>query len=53
MLEFVWVERALEALEVALGEPVGSIDEDKAAASAAERPPKPTRNGQAEQRSVA
>jgi hypothetical protein len=25
-LEFVWVERVQEALEVALGEPSGSID---------------------------
>jgi len=49
MLEIVWVERALEALEVALGEPAGSLDKDKAAA---ERPPKSNRNGQAE-RSVA
>ena len=26
LLEFVWVERVQEALEVALGEPKGSID---------------------------
>jgi ATP-dependent Lon protease len=49
MLEFVWVERVQEALEVALGEPVGSLDKG------GERQPsqKPNRNGQAEQRSVA
>jgi ATP-dependent Lon protease len=49
ILEFVWVERVQEALEVALGEPAGSLDK------AGERPPtsKPNRNGQGEQRSVA
>ena len=53
MLEFVWVERASEALAVALGEPVGSFDEDKDWAAAGDvRPPKPNRNGQTE-RSVA
>src|ERR1700761_5072174 len=44
MLEFVWVERVQEALEVALGEPAGSIDKvaDRAAAA------KSGKNGQAE-----
>jgi ATP-dependent Lon protease len=39
MLEFVWVERADEALEVALGEPVGSIDRS------AERAPPAAKKG--------
>jgi ATP-dependent Lon protease len=45
LLEFVWVERVQEALEVALGEPAGSIDKvvaDRAAAA------KASKNGQAE-----
>jgi len=44
LLEFVWVERVQEALEVALGEPAGSIDKaaDRQAAL------KSSKNGQAE-----
>jgi ATP-dependent Lon protease len=44
LLEFVWVERVQEALEVALGEPPGSIDKgaDRQAAT------KLSKNGQAE-----
>jgi ATP-dependent Lon protease len=44
LLEFVWVERVQEALEVALGEPAGSIDKvaDRSAAA------KASKNGQAE-----
>jgi len=44
LLEFVWVERVQEALEVALGEPTGSIDK------AADRQPalKSSKNGQEE-----
>ena len=43
MLEFVWVERVQEALEVALGDPVSSLDKS------AERPtPSKAKNGQAE-----
>jgi ATP-dependent Lon protease len=44
MLELVWVERVQEALEVALGEPVGSLDKstDRQATS------KSAKNGQAE-----
>jgi hypothetical protein len=44
MLEFVWVERVQEALEVALGEPAGSIDKVAGRSSAA----KPSTNGQTE-----
>ena len=44
MLEFVWVERVQEALEVALGEPTGSIDKVVGRASAA----KASTNGQVE-----
>jgi ATP-dependent Lon protease len=47
MLEFVWVERVQEALEVALGEPVGSLDKS------AERPTAKTKNGQGEGHSPA
>jgi ATP-dependent Lon protease len=44
LLEFVWVENVEEALEVALGEPIGSSD------TSAERskPPKSSKNGRAE-----
>jgi ATP-dependent Lon protease len=45
LLEFVWVERVQEALEVALGEPAGSIDKVAADRSAAT---KASKNGQAE-----
>jgi hypothetical protein len=46
----VWVERVQEALEVALGEPAGSLD--KAAAERSATKPSSSKNGQAE-RSVA
>ena len=46
LLEFVWVERVQEALEVALGEPAGSID--KAADRQAQAATKSSKNGQAE-----
>jgi ATP-dependent Lon protease len=48
LLEFVWVERVQEALEVALGEPVGSLDRagERSATKSG------SKNGQAE-RSVA
>jgi ATP-dependent Lon protease len=44
LLEFVWVERVQEALEVALGEPAGSIDKVGATLAAA----KSSNNGQAQ-----
>jgi ATP-dependent Lon protease len=44
MLEFVWVERVQQALEVALGEPAGSIDKVVDRSSAV----KPSTNGHAE-----
>ena len=47
LLEFVWVERVQEALEVALGEPVGSLD--KAARSAT----RTSKSGQAAEKSAA
>ena len=48
MLEFVWVERVDEALEVALGEPVGSIDRSPEKPT----PPKSGKNGRAEKSAV-
>jgi hypothetical protein len=47
-LEFVWVERVDEALAVALGEPVGSIDES----AEKPKPPKTSKNGRAEKEAV-
>ena len=47
LLEFVWVERVQEALEVALGEPVGSLD--KADRSAV----RTSKSGQAAEKSAA
>ena len=44
LLEFVWVERVQEALEVALGEPTGSIDKGADRQSAL----KSSKNGQEE-----
>ena len=49
MLEFVWVERVEEALEVALGEPLGSSDEPDEKPSP---PPKSSKNGRAEKSAV-
>jgi len=49
MLEFVWVERVDEALEVALGEPLGSGDE---AAEKPIPPPKASKNARAEKSAV-
>jgi ATP-dependent Lon protease len=49
MLEFVWVERVDEALEVALGEPLGSSEDSD------ERPmppPKASKNARAEKAAV-
>jgi ATP-dependent Lon protease len=48
LLEFVWVERVDEALAVALGEPVGSIDES----AEKPKPPKTSKNGRAEKEAV-
>jgi ATP-dependent Lon protease len=45
LLEFVWVERVDEALEVALGEPIGSTD---TSAERQPKPPKASKNGRAE-----
>ncbi len=47
MLEFVWVERVEQALEVALGEPVGSLDKERSPAS------KSSKNGRAAEKSAA
>jgi ATP-dependent Lon protease len=49
MLEFVWVERVEEALEVALGEPLGSSErsDEKTAP-----PPKSSKNGRTEKSAV-
>ncbi|HEY6926330.1 MAG TPA: endopeptidase La [Steroidobacteraceae bacterium] len=49
MLEFVWVDRVEEALEVALGEPLGSSDDSDAKPIP---PPKSSKNGRAEKSAV-
>jgi len=49
MLEFVWVERVEEALEVALGEPLGSSGESDEKPIP---PPKSSKNGRAEKSAV-
>jgi ATP-dependent Lon protease len=47
LLEFVWVDRVSEALEVALGEPASPAASDTAATEQSARP-KASKNGQAE-----
>jgi ATP-dependent Lon protease len=49
LLEFVWVERVQEALEVALGEPAGSIDKFAEKSAAA----RSSKNGQVEEKTAA
>jgi ATP-dependent Lon protease len=49
MLEFVWVDRVDEALEVALGEPLGSSDDE---AEKPMPPPKSSKSGRAKESAV-
>jgi len=49
LLEFVWVERVDEALEVALGEPIGSID----TSAEKPKPPKTSKSGRAAEKEAA